>query len=876
MAQVGKGAYRQAGDILRELIKYYPKAFFEDPELVLPFDNAVRETLFEKHALEFGWQNLQRALAIYQNSRHYRMAEAAGRTAIDLDGEPTLRPALSDQDRAREWLERWPVEKCCEILRDPQLDEHRQRRVVGILQNDYRELKILAARAARNSQAQCLAFELRKKMVDVLEALTLDRPQNSRALDYARYYCAVSGCSCAQLNGDFGAAAKHADEAAKAARSFRNSERFFPNFFSNETEIATHSLYLDAVAAFRDGNFEKAAGNFERWLTLNHHLKGRGNPGFDGNSFHQIICVALDAIKNHRFEAVDWDEIEASIRNDNLNLYRTTRALWDRVQPIMAFCRLYGSDKTDSQATEITHDLIRRIQADWRLLFVGAPLSESDRAAGIEETVRLPQFLDIADLVAELTDDKWRPVLQVCLRNSLILRADYLVRLHKAGVDHGGAPELKLLQTHEIEELGDKDLVAYARSVTMQKESDLAFFDKAIDSWWKAMTESTHGNKVLAVANYTRFFEILRSLPHIVLVLSAKPFAASAESDIYLTPRNIFTCRRIWRHPQNELTLDCNFDISTGSYAYLRPRWNRSLKPHFLFKPGAGEILLETRLPEWMALFEKWASGGGAASPERFLRWCLQIPSVRRPAALRLLTRLIYFSQDQIRDLWRATYRNSLPIDAKTSGAVYLAPGHLGKSSTHLLYTLKQALTDLNESERGFDFRTAFRSVEMLRPDNNELRTLVFIDDFIGSGDQLVTYLEALKGTHPWLFSYRILIWTLAGFENGVTRLKDYLGAKSRIIVAHPLTEKDRAFSKENPLWDSETDRMRARTWSERVGSALLKSEGIDHPEENSLGWKDSQALVAFHHNIPNNTLPLFWGRGIVDERQWEPLFERF
>ena len=37
------------------------------------------------------------------------------------------------------------------------------------------------------------------------------------------------------------------------------------------------------------------------------------------------------------------------------------------------------------------------------------------------------------------------------------------------------------------------------------------------------------------------------------------------------------------------------------------------------------------------------------------------------------------------------------------------------------------------------------------------------------------------------------------------------------------------------------------------------------------LGYNDCQMLLGFHHNTPNNTLPIFWR-----EKNWTPIFKRY
>ncbi len=42
----------------------------------------------------------------------------------------------------------------------------------------------------------------------------------------------------------------------------------------------------------------------------------------------------------------------------------------------------------------------------------------------------------------------------------------------------------------------------------------------------------------------------------------------------------------------------------------------------------------------------------------------------------------------------------------------------------------------------------------------------------------------------------------------------------------------------------------------------------------SGLGYSNGQLLLGFHHNVPDNTLPIFW----MDEfdREWDALFPRY
>ncbi len=55
----------------------------------------------------------------------------------------------------------------------------------------------------------------------------------------------------------------------------------------------------------------------------------------------------------------------------------------------------------------------------------------------------------------------------------------------------------------------------------------------------------------------------------------------------------------------------------------------------------------------------------------------------------------------------------------------------------------------------------------------------------------------------------------------------------------------------------------------------ILLQIGRQLTPQAPLGYGDMAALVGFHNTIPNNTLPIFWSNGTVNERRWNPLFPR-
>jgi hypothetical protein len=53
--------------------------------------------------------------------------------------------------------------------------------------------------------------------------------------------------------------------------------------------------------------------------------------------------------------------------------------------------------------------------------------------------------------------------------------------------------------------------------------------------------------------------------------------------------------------------------------------------------------------------------------------------------------------------------------------------------------------------------------------------------------------------------------------------------------------------------------------------------ELIGFHADDACGYKDSQMLMGFHHNTPDNTLPIMWADNTaVGGSNWAPIFKRY
>lgn len=440
--------------------------------------------------------------------------------------------------------------------------------------------------------------ELSEKWAKVAKALAgaEPTPQHLKNLQYALYWEAVSRGTVAQVNGDFKEAKRYAAAAGEAAKNFRTSRKFFPNTFFDETEIASHDVYLEAVQAFRDGRFEAAAENFEKWVVLNRHRHGKGDRFFDRNEFHHELCRALNAVEKRSDASPHWIQLENLLSSPDRSISRATRALWDCIEPLKALI-VSGYGAAPEERTTIER-LLWGARDGWKLLLgYTPPLGEKVRTAALEEPVRLPTFVDVFHRIRDV-GEFWRFLLLQSLRNSLVLKADYETRFHAATPAESKSAGVVTLKPFEIERLTNAELVKYIRTLmAATKDSDVAIFDKSAPLWWDARRAARDSDQGAAVVASKKFYNTLRSLPHVIRVASCEAMHSTGGRVLPATSFYKTVAERIWSYPQTQLTLETKGDIRVDSYHYMRPRWNRRLKPYY--RQGRDfDPILETRVPE--------------------------------------------------------------------------------------------------------------------------------------------------------------------------------------------------------------------------------------------------------------------------------------
>jgi hypothetical protein len=265
--------------------------------------------------------------------------------------------------------------------------------------------------------------------------------------------------------------------------------------------------------------------------------------------------------------------------------------------------------------------------------------------------------------------------------------------------------------------------------------------------------------------------------------------------------------------------------------------------------------------------------------------------------ALFLLSHFMYFGDVEIRVLLTALYRDlfKYPIieglrqaDAETlngtelqarfrtelSRTRFLGIGNPAESGTHLLYYFRQE----NELTKELFIHThQIFSGRLDAPEvglaDSSLTRYVLIDDFCGSGDQAKEYSEKVIATIRAAAAradvgVEICYYVLFASAHGLARIRSDADF-DRVSAVYELDSSYRTFGDDSRYFLTHPDPI-----NRDFAHQMCRAYGDQLWPACPLGYRDGQLMIGFHHNTPDNTLPILW----FDRANppWVPMFRRY
>lgn len=176
-------------------------------------------------------------------------------------------------------------------------------------------------------------------------------------------------------------------------------------------------------------------------------------------------------------------------------------------------------------------------------------------------------------------------------------------------------------------------------------------------------------------------------------------------------------------------------------------------------------------------------------------------------------------------------------------------------------------------SENNITSHNIINQLEILKSiqTNEAIKALVLIDDIVASGGSIIDQLKSLDNECGEILKKRnilVIVGVICALSDGIDLINSQLSKfdfNIKLKACDIITSSDKAFSDESNIFSDNIELSNALTIARKYGVKLQKLQ--------PLGFNNSQLLIVFKDNCPNNTLPIFWETS--SNPMWNPLFKR-
>lgn len=259
------------------------------------------------------------------------------------------------------------------------------------------------------------------------------------------------------------------------------------------------------------------------------------------------------------------------------------------------------------------------------------------------------------------------------------------------------------------------------------------------------------------------------------------------------------------------------------------------------------------RRSSWQKRFASYRYGVTEAG---IVDWVNQFDAADRDTAARLLDVVEFISAEEIHAAFSSLLKRLPGWDRDASRrngkfAFVAFSSSAGESGDNMLHQFRLA-NNLNRRE--YDSLFIGRS-DLLRSGLGPDDTIVFVDDFVGTGNQAVT---AWRNMFQELTAQigSVYLITVGAFQTGSERIKKE--TRMQLLTHRPLGSRDSLFDN-NCNHFSDDEKARILSYCRLASSS--------HPR----GFGDCGLVLVLYHQCPNNSLAVLH----ASSRRWDPLFPR-
>ena len=257
---------------------------------------------------------------------------------------------------------------------------------------------------------------------------------------------------------------------------------------------------------------------------------------------------------------------------------------------------------------------------------------------------------------------------------------------------------------------------------------------------------------------------------------------------------------------------------------------------------------------KWVSEFEVDDRAKNAL--DRFEIWISKIPNNYKELSLTLIQNLEYYSRKLTNRLLMELHKKLLEHqNIKEDNTIYTyIKSKDGKTNSSNDYWTEYKLFNEINKQVCYENVNAIMGKDLWECVEN----IVFIDDFSGTGK---SFIKELEKNEEFYYNKNIYFITICIMEEAIQKIINYSQEKN--IKTHPIYSYMQKKTFEQELFE---DNIEAKENLFRLTHDL----GIPK-KESPLGFGESESLVAFYNNTPNNTLPIIR----YDTEKYTSLFPR-
>ncbi|WP_375103254.1 hypothetical protein ACDZ28_26705 [Paenibacillus sp. RS8] len=246
----------------------------------------------------------------------------------------------------------------------------------------------------------------------------------------------------------------------------------------------------------------------------------------------------------------------------------------------------------------------------------------------------------------------------------------------------------------------------------------------------------------------------------------------------------------------------------------------------------------------------------------KFYKWIenTDLPDVKE-ILIQLFSEFEFFSKIEVKGILKKQLSELLHNNSLEDIAIFSLPSQSGKtnSSDEMTMLIREIVR-----EDGIQIYedTIKKNIEDLGCDEH-IKIAVFFDDISGSGKTITDFLKEYKDK---LMGKKIIINLLAATDSALQSIEQYRAEEELSVQVKVERMCGKIFSDHPTLKDDK-----------RIVLSKFEETIWGKGHRNIMGFKDSQLIIGFYHNIPNNTLSSFWYHPEFGKlKQWNTLFKRF